>query len=121
MVRAPEFVDNFMTPQVPQIDEGATVKQALDRMTTLDTRILVVTRNGQPAYIVEDWKIGGEKMKTQLKNVDQKLLESVYKVRSGTLLPRVMQQLSEKTAIIIVDDQDKMIGILSASDLLEKK
>lgn len=121
MVRLAEYVDNFMTTPVHQIDEEATVKQALDMMDTLKTGILVVTQRGQPAYIVEDWKIGGEKMATKLKNIDQKLLEPVYKVRSGTLLTSVMEQLGERTAVIITDDQNRMIGILTASDAWEKK
>ena len=122
MGRAPEFVDNFMTTPVhAQIDEGATVKQALDMMSTLNTGILVVTQNGQPAYIVEDWKIEGEKMTTKLKNIDKKLLEPVHKVRSGTLLPSVTEQLGERTAVIIIDDQNRMIGILTASDMWAKK
>lgn len=121
MVRLAEYVDNFMTTPVPQIDAGSTVRQALDMMHTLNTGILVVTQNGQPAYIVEDWKIEGEKMATKLMNIDKKLLEPVHKVRSGTPLPSVMEQLGEKTAVIIVDDQNRMIGILTASDLWAKK
>ena len=121
MGRAPEFVDNFMTTPVYQIDEGATVNQALAMMGTLNTQILVVTKNGQPAYIVEDWKIEGEEMKTKLKNIHQTLLEPVHKVRSGTLLPSVMEQLGERTAVIIIDDQNRMIGILTASDIWAKK
>ncbi len=121
MVRLAEYVDNFMTTPVPQIDEGATVNQALAMMGTLNTQILVVTKNGQPAYIVEDWKIEGEKMTTRLGNIDQKLLEPVHKVRSGTLLASVMEQLGERTAVIIIDDQNRMIGILTASDMWAKK
>jgi predicted transcriptional regulator len=121
MVRLAEYVDNFMTTPVPQIDEGSTVKQALDMMRTLNTGILVVTQNGQPAYIVEDWKIEGETMTTKLKAIDQTLREPVHKVRRGTLLASVTEQLGERTAVIIIDDQNKMIGILTASDLWAKK
>jgi len=122
MGRAPEFVDNFMTtPVFAQIDAESTVKQALDMMGTLKTEILVVTQNGQPAYIVEDWKIEGVTMTTKLKNIGQKLLEPVHKVRSGTTIPSVMEQLGERTAVIIIDEQDRMIGILTASEVWAKK
>ena len=126
MGRKPEFVENFVTTRVREraqsrIDGNSTVKQALDLMKTLNTRILVITQNEIPIHIVEDWKIWDQKMNMKLIQLDHSLFEPAYKVRSSTPLDSVMQQLGEKVAIIIVDNEDRMIGILTASDLWKKQ
>lgn len=120
MVREPELVDNFMTRRVGKIDENSSIRQAQKLMQSLETRILVITRDGKPVYILEDWKTWGVKMNKKIKDIKDEL-EPAYTVPSGTLLPSVMQQLRARTAIIINDKVDeKIIGILSASDLFGK-
>jgi len=116
MGRAPEFVEFFMKRRFREIDEQRTVKDAMDIISE-ESPFLVVTRNGTPKYILEDWKIWGENETKKIEEIEGKL-EEVFTVPAGTLLSYVRRELEERTAIVIREpDSPRIIGTLSAKDL----
>lgn len=119
MVRPPEFVENFMTTPVYEIDEQRKVEEALKKMQSEGTEFLVATKNGVPVGILEEWKIWGVDKNKNVKNIEDKLLP-VFTVRSRTLLKSVMQQLREENAVVL-DDKNRIIGVLFGSELAGRK
>lgn len=116
MVRPPEFVENFMISPVYKIDEKDTIQKAQKSMESNRTEFLIVTRNDMPVGILEDWRTWDVEKNKTIEYIRDKLLP-VSTFRKDTPIQRVTQQLRGKTAVVI-DDDDKIVGIVRARELV---
>ena len=119
MMRGSTIVDDIMTKEIVEIDEESFIHEAKELMTNHDLRKVIVTRNGKPAYVLEEWKTWGKDGNQKIKTIAGKL-EPVFMIQSGTSLENVRQQLEEKPAIVVMDkERGKMVGVLTATDLMK--
>lgn len=110
-----ETVDEYMQTNVVTIDINETVKNAKKKMDDYKLHKLIALQNSVPKFILKKWDLIGLDDDVVIKDIKEQL-ELAYVITSGTILSNVYENLEERSALIIKKD-DKMIGVITSSDL----
>ncbi len=110
-------VEDIMRSPIYMIEEGKKAGEALQEMRRLGVKkILVVTRDGSPKGVLEEWRI----MKTDMDRpiAEFELSDPGY-VPAGTLLSDIQSDLRDKPAVYVHDPENrkKLLGIVTAYDM----
>lgn len=111
-----------MSQPVVTIEENTTLTDAERKMARAGLKKLVVTSDGKVGEIpkvVEKWRITAAAERDRGKPLVDlpDLPEVVSKVGESESIDDIRKKLAKSTAVIVVDSEDKPIGIVTAVDL----
>jgi len=110
-------VEDIMRSPIYSIEDTRKASEALDKMRGLRVKkILVVTRDGSPKGVLEEWRIMKDDLDRQISELE--LSDPAY-VPAGTLLSDIQSDLRDKPAVYVHDpgDRRRLLGIVTAYDL----
>jgi predicted transcriptional regulator len=110
-------VESLMTQKVIQIESDKTVADAIDEMKKTGVGKLVVTQKGRPLVLLEEWRIFSIDPAKKLEDV-MKNLEPVTTILEGTPIDEAKRLLADKPALIVMSQENKMIGIITIEDFI---
>lgn len=112
-------IDNIMVRRVVTADIQEKVDDALDKMKSRGVRAIVVTQNNVPKWVLSR-PIAASiiRASTKVSEITNKM-ERVKTVASGTLVPDTYDDLRRHRLLVVQDRSEKMIGVVSASDLIK--
>jgi predicted transcriptional regulator len=110
-------VESLMTQKVIQIESEKTVADAIDEMKKTGVGKLVVTQKGRPLVLLEEWRIFSIDPAKKLEDV-MKNLEPVTTILEGTPIDEAKRLLADKPALIVMSQENKMIGIITIEDFI---
>jgi predicted transcriptional regulator len=110
-------VESLMTSNVVQIESDKTIADAIDEMKKTGVGKLVVTQKGRPLVLLEEWRIFSIDPAKKLEDV-MKNLEPVTTIMEGTPIDEAKRLLADKPALIVMSQQNKMIGIITIEDFI---
>lgn len=126
-MRAPNGpdVDQIMSRDVLRVDISDTLAEARLKMAGTRIRKVVVLRGNEPIGIMEDWL--AERLEQKL-NAPNTTIENalaqfqintapVRQVPSGTLVESVKDDFASYAAVLVLDADRQLKGIVTASDL----
>jgi acetoin utilization protein AcuB len=115
-------VEELMRKRVETIHEDGSAEEALKRMHSRKLRHLVVVREGEVVGIVSDRDlaallVGNFRLD---RTIDQVMSRGVAVVKPGDSIEKAARLMRQrKIAALPVVDGRKLVGILTATDLLE--
>ena len=126
-MRAPSgpVVDQIMSRDVLHVDISESLAKARSAMAAAGIHKVVVLRGDEPIGILEDWLAERLEDKLAASNIPienalaQFKIETapVRKVPAGTLIDSVKDDLASYAAVLVLDDNRKLEGIVTVSDL----
>lgn len=117
-MQKPAPVDTEMTKNPVSIESTATVSDALNLMKQKGLEKIVVTVEGRPCAIIEEWRAYTVDTSKKISEVLDRF-QPVTTISSGTTMDDAKRLLANKPALIVVGkNQTDMLGILTITDFV---
>lgn len=116
-MRPREAIDEFVNRRFQLIEENDSISKARNLLNSFQT--LIVTKEGQPTYVLDINKIAGEAGNKLIKTIIADL-DKAECIQSGTYLDSIKDQLRQKT-LLVCDNKNQLMGTINIQDVYAKK
>ena len=115
----PPVIDDIMMRQVAYVDINDTVSTAIEKMEKKGVREGVVVSNDRPVHGLSIFTAYSYYEEGKVSNIPKEEMSHVQVVRSGTPREEGYYLLEKYEFLVIVDQNEKIIGYLTRSQFLK--
>ncbi len=114
----PVPVDAIMRRDPVKIEATKTISDAVNAMKSNNVGKLVVTVNGRPSVIIEEWRVFSLNPVSKISEVLDRF-QPVTTIPSGTPLDEAKRLLADKAALVVTgNDPSDILGIVTIEDFI---